>query len=413
MNGVNKPVALILILISLTALCAITVKPVRASAPVADSWMSKAPMPTPRFDLGVAVVYGKIYAIGGSNEGSGFLGTNEMYDPQADKWTTMAPMPTPRSGFGVAVYQNKIYVIGGCTGYAYKTSTFLCPIHRSYHTAQFMIATGANEVYDPLTDTWETKTPMPTKRANLCANVVGDSIYLTAGYTEDPDKKWTESPAMKWYSTNEVYDPSSDRWTAKALIPTPVSEYASAVIDNKIYAISGSKEYDNDGSIAKLNQVYRPGTNTWVFETSIPTGVRLAAAAATTGTNAPKRIYVLGGVGPVSLNQVYDPESKTWTTGASMPTARYGLGVAVIDDLLYTMGGSISGTATAKNEQYTPAQYTTSTSSSQEPSPEHTTPSSANSLQTGLMPAIWVVAAVAIGAIVGVGLLVYFKKRKH
>ena len=59
-------------------------------------------------------------------------------------------MPTPRSGFAIAVYQNKIYVIGGTVGNGYV---------------------GNNEVYDPVSNTWETKTSMPTPRADLCANI--------------------------------------------------------------------------------------------------------------------------------------------------------------------------------------------------------------------------------------------------
>ena len=43
-------------------------------------------MPTARSNLGVAVVDGKIYAIGGYNGNN--LGTNEMYDPENNTWTT-------------------------------------------------------------------------------------------------------------------------------------------------------------------------------------------------------------------------------------------------------------------------------------------------------------------------------------
>jgi len=70
-------------------------------------------------------------------------------------------MPTARSGFAVAVFQNKIYVMGGeivGTGF-----------------------TGINEVYDPTTDSWETKTSMSTKRDNPVANTVDDKIYVIGG----------------------------------------------------------------------------------------------------------------------------------------------------------------------------------------------------------------------------------------
>jgi len=116
-------------------------------------WTIKALMPTARSAPGVAVVNGKIYAIGGYN--GSYLSTNEEYDPATDTWTTKASMPTPRSSFAIAVVQNKIYVIGGKEG----TST--------------ADASVAIEVYDPVTDTWETKNRAPfTYRRGFSANVV-------------------------------------------------------------------------------------------------------------------------------------------------------------------------------------------------------------------------------------------------
>ena len=78
------------------------------------AWASKASMQVARSGLGVAVVNGKIYAIGGADGSSaGFSSTNEEYDPTTDTWAFKAPMPTPRSDFGITVYENKIYCIGG------------------------------------------------------------------------------------------------------------------------------------------------------------------------------------------------------------------------------------------------------------------------------------------------------------
>jgi N-acetylneuraminic acid mutarotase len=130
----------------------------------ADSaWVSKAPMQEARCDLGVAVVNGKIYAIGGAGA-KGFSSTNEEYDPATNIWTFRAPMPTPRSAFGIAVYKNKIYCFGGYT-----------------MTGTTGTATGVNEVYDPATNTWAKRASMPTARLNIRANPVNDKIYLIGG----------------------------------------------------------------------------------------------------------------------------------------------------------------------------------------------------------------------------------------
>ncbi len=64
---------------------------------------------------------------------------------------------------------------------------------------------------------------------------------------------------------------------------------------------------------------------------------------------------------PDAFNYVYDPEADVWDRGADMPTARAGAGVAVVDDLLYVIGGDSAwyfGVFDV-NEQYTPFGYGT------------------------------------------------------
>jgi len=84
--------------------------PTPGAVPTENTWTKKASMHEPRGGLGVAVVNGKIYAIGGSSQSglypanilSGFVGTNEEYDPATDTWTYRSSVPTPRSVVGEA-----------------------------------------------------------------------------------------------------------------------------------------------------------------------------------------------------------------------------------------------------------------------------------------------------------------------
>lgn len=242
-------------------------------------------------------------------------------------------MPTARNYFGIAVCQNKIYTIGGgCWDSNSGWST-----------------SNVTEVYDPITDSWETKTAMPTRRMSLCANEVNGKIYLIGGRTGGPSSI---------VGLNEVYDVENDSWTTKKSIYYPVETYASAVIDSKIYIIGGFEGLHH-GVPVGYTQIYDPVKDSWSLGASLPEIVRHAAAGATTGMLAPKRIYVIGG-GPdmraFNFTQVYTPENDTWTLGAEMPTTRGWLAVAVVNDLIYAIGGVpyLMSSSLTTNEQYVP-----------------------------------------------------------
>jgi N-acetylneuraminic acid mutarotase len=386
--------ALAIVLIGIAALSIIATAPVWASAVVVgDSWVSKAPMQEARGNLGVAVVNGKIYAIGGSVDTlyasyayTGQVGTNEEYDPETDTWVFKASMPTARSCFAIAVCQGKIYCIGG---YLANSSN-----------------AGVNEVYDPETDTWETKASMPTARRLLQANVVGDKIYLIGG-----------GGGGSVPLTCEVYDPATDSWTTKAPIPTGTTWYASAVVDGKIYIIRANR-----------TQIYDAETDTWSSGADAPYNTEQGAAGVTTGALAPKRIYVMGVTKPIAfgdpppcLTQVYNPASDSWINGTSMPTNRVNFGVAVVNDTIYVVGGHTHDSLgfiypSAANEQYTPIGYGTPEPTDQTPTLSPTsyeTPDTTAQSQSPL-PIYAVAASIAAITIIAITAIALKKKQqKH
>ncbi len=347
------------------------------------AWVSKATMQEPRSGLGVAVVNGKIYAIGGAGA-TGFSSTNEEYDPATNTWTFKTPMPTPRSAFGIAVYENRIYCIGG---------------YIKGNPPTGVNAAAVNEVYDPATDTWTSKTPMPTARLNLRANVVNGKIYLIGGIPI-PDIGRT---------LNEVYDPASDTWNTKAPIPTGVDLYASAVVGNKIFVMKSG-----------LTQIYDADSDSWSTGVAPPLNSLIPSAATVTVSDSSVHIYLLGANAEGSywmLNyqgfttQSYDPTTGNWTVGTSMPTGRIDAGLAAVNDKLYVIGGYTYGTPSGSSftlnrpiiysvatEQYTPAldvtvsfektqATTTPTASSPTPFPSpSTTPPPSHSPSPSLSP---------------------------
>jgi hypothetical protein len=352
--GMGKSAALLLVLFFLTASSIIVAKPAFSSATVVeDSWAAKAPMSQARAGLGVVAVNGKIYAIGGTIasglyppdvSGGGFVGVNEEYDPATDTWTTKASMPTPRDYFAIAAYQNKIYCIGGAIGFTVDQ----WGLFHSY------VASGVNEVYDTVTNTWETKTPMPVVGMNIQAHVINGKIYVMG------------------VAFTYVYDPENDSWTNKTRMPAspPPSSGSypvSVVVDDKI-VISGEFSTGLSSSEQKI-LIYDTETDSWSGGKSGSTIVIGGAAGATTGVNALKRVYIFGaayGQYPVvpATNQVYDPMADAWSTATAMPALRRDFGVVVVDEVLYVIGGYSYTTnrydsvgPIAVNEQYYPIGY--------------------------------------------------------
>jgi N-acetylneuraminic acid mutarotase len=349
-----------------------------------NCWTTKSSMHFSRTGAGAATVNGIVYVIGGSQEyntsdnGVSYISINstEAYDPATDTWVEKGPMPTARDGLGVAVFQGKIYCFGGRN------------VSKDYS-----ISTNINEVYDAETDSWETKTSMPTARSGLQASAVGGKIYLIGGWIETGSSSISEKSDQV-----EIYDPLTDTWATGSPIPMEVAGYASAVLDGKIYVISGVA---SGSANTNLTQIYDPKTDEWSLGVAIPMSVSSAAAVSTTGLKAAKAIYVIGGSNdtyPLNgqyVNQVYFPESDSWFMAAQMPVDRAGLAVAVVDDTIFVMGG---GHNIFTMDSTTVMQYTPLVN----PLIEN------ESFPTVPMVITFVVVIAAVAAVV---VLVYFKKR--
>ena len=235
------------------ALCIVTFISclIQTGASAADSegfWKELAPMPTARTGVGVVGVNGKIYAIGGVSVH--ISQANEVYDPTANSWTTKAPIPSTRDSFGVAAVDDKIYCIGGSSG-----------------TGLYSTLHAANEMYDPKTDTWTKKAPLPTVVGGCASAVLDSKIYIiTIDKTQIYDTKtdtWSNGPAIPTYTTgshgaattgvyapkriyvvngtsNWVFDPRANSWSQAANpLGQPLNFAGIAVLNDQIYCVGG------------------------------------------------------------------------------------------------------------------------------------------------------------------------------
>jgi N-acetylneuraminic acid mutarotase len=211
--------------------------------------------------------------------------------------------------------------------------------------------------------TWTQKADMPTARYIPGSAVVDGKIYVIGG----APVRYGATPVL------EEYDPATDTWTTRADMPTARQWLAAAAVDGIIYAIGGSEGRPAGDRDLSTVEAYDPSTDTWTKKTDMPSARCTSAAAVVDGI-----IYVIGGVfatpagyqtGDVeilSTVEAYDPATDTWTRKADMPTARAWHAACVVDGRIYVSGGDTkwsAGPVLTTVEVYDPATDTWTQSS--------------------------------------------------
>ncbi len=281
-------------------------------------WETKAPLPTARVYTATGVIAGQLYVATGS-----VSSVVEVYDPASNTWTTRAPILTNRAIASAEVIDGKLYVVGGCINSD-------CTIG----------LTNILEVYDPATDTWTGKTPMPTARYGVATGVIAGKLYVAGGVA---GAIFTGCGAScLGINTLEVYDPATNAWTTKASMPTARGQIGGAVINGKLHVVGGTP--DNATPLATL-EVYDPSTDVWTARAPMPTARQALGAGVVNGI-----LYAVSGYVPATATKVhtveaYDPATDTWTTVAPIPTVRYFPKPQAINGALYVVGDGVAGTS--------------------------------------------------------------------
>jgi N-acetylneuraminic acid mutarotase len=89
--------------------------------PATDRWAGRASAPHFHRNGAAGVIGGKLYVVGGRRP-TGPEASLDVYDPVADSWRTLAPIPTPGGAIGTAL-AGKLYVVAGTKAYVYDPGT--------------------------------------------------------------------------------------------------------------------------------------------------------------------------------------------------------------------------------------------------------------------------------------------------
>uniref|UniRef100_A0A2K5VXK6 Kelch like family member 5 n=1 Tax=Macaca fascicularis TaxID=9541 RepID=A0A2K5VXK6_MACFA len=249
---------------------------------------------------------GTLFAVGGIDSTKGATSI-EKYDLRTNMWTPVANMNGRRLQFGVAVLDDKLYVVGGRDGL------------KTLNTV---------ECYNPKTKTWSVMPPMSTHRHGLGVAVLEGPMYAVGGHD-----------GWSYLNTVERWDPQARQWNFVATMSTPRSTVGVAVLSGKLYAVGG-----RDGSSClKSVECFDPHTNKWTLCAQM--SKRRGGVGVTTWNGL---LYAIGGHDAPASNltsrlsdcvERYDPKTDMWTAVASMSISRDAVGVCLLGDKLYAVGG--------------------------------------------------------------------------
>ena len=301
-------------------------------------WVKMAPFPEPEEELYGVTANGKMYVIGGfGSAGKPAAAMVYEYDAATDQWTKKKPIPVPVHHQVMAEYRGKIYVFGGCMRpLSGEGAGGWEPVDNAWE-------------YDPAADSWRALAPMPGKRCSAVAGEVGGKIYVIGGATTEPGTIQTSMAATRpsrSLGTNEVYDPATNKWETRKPMPTTRNHAFAGVVNGKIYVIGGrmGSSFIPVSSNTDIVEEYDPATDQWgAVRARMPTP-RSGGGWATYGG----KIYVAGGeLQTPQLNaafkavEAYDPATNTWSILPSMPITRHGVAGAFIGNRLHLVSGKI------------------------------------------------------------------------
>ena len=228
--------------------------------------------------------------------------------PPQGVWSEKARMFDVRSEAATIFVNGKVYVIGGL--------------------ARNQEASTLNQEYDPATDTWRERRPMPFPLSHPNGTVLNGKIYVVGGFLAQVHVAAQDS--------NFVYDPVADTWQILAPLKTPRGSIGVVALNGKIHAIGGRTA---DRVTSAVHEIYDPASNTWTNAAPLPKARDHFGAAAANG-----KIHVIGGrfnapVDNTNMHDIYDPVMNTWSQGPPVPTARSGGAAAFYKGMIVFAGG--------------------------------------------------------------------------
>jgi|GEM_PF-2860954 len=186
---------------------------------------------------------------------------------------------------------------------------------------------------------WSKGASLPVLQSEWDGAAIGDSLFVVGG----EQKRTPQTDASKPADELWIYDAKTDKWTQGANMPGGRNHPAVVSLDGLLYVFGGYPLSCCDNYPwpygSETAWQYNPKTNAWKVLTPMPRKMGAGMAAAFDG-----KIYVMAGTDSGQFHSIaavheYDPAADSWRARASMANAREHVKGAVVDSLIYVIGG--------------------------------------------------------------------------
>ena len=228
--------------------------------------------------------------------------------PDEGKWYSLENMINKRSGHTVSSCQGLVYCLGG------HVSNNYCNV-----VGQF----------NPTINSWVKVAPLPILARIILHSVasLNGLLYVCGGYTSTLGTKYSKNVF--------VHNPKTNTWQEYAPMIHGRAALCTVATSQHIYAIGGVAE---DKNATNAVQRFDPRRNTWMLVSSM-----IEKRKGLCGAAFKNNIFVFGGTGisgPIHSAEMYDIEEDQWQNIPNMQVPRVFAGAAVVQGLIYIIGGS-------------------------------------------------------------------------
>ncbi|MFP4064032.1 MAG: Kelch repeat-containing protein [Bacteroidales bacterium] len=270
-----------------------------------------------------------ILVIGGAGEGMDFTNIAMAWVPEEDRWYRLTEMPTKRRAMAYSEYEGQLYVIGGWTGE---------PEEERDQTG--LVALDVVEVYDPMTNTWKKRAPMPRKRGKMAHMYPSVNGKIPVAGGERNNARLSEAAVYhieedRW----EIIEDLHETWTFPYVMQNPNEPHL-------VHFAAGNTDMQHNQS--DFHSVLNMNTFEWDHQSKARYPIEITDGDGSIFYNG--LWWTLGGwsyeLGSVIDVYAYDFDNDRWLEKPTPPFASWthqGASVIEVDgeERIYMMGGRI------------------------------------------------------------------------